>query len=168
MSSTVAGGGYCTADDVCRPFPQFQRGVAGSISDDDIQNWILNRKARIRSVMLSRQKYDPDTATLTTDQAAFLRSLNQLGSSADLGRALQGTVTLQPGEYSVPAADGRTFEAILKEIQAGVHDALFQPTISRSTDVQPLFKGTGGAEVDPLQTPATAYQTRFFGRSQVF
>lgn len=168
MGSVLPGGGYCTVDQVCGAFPQFVRSVPGSIQDDDIQGWINDRKARIRSVLMSRQNYDPDAVVLTTDQANFLRALNRDGAIADLGNAMLSQVTLQPGEYSVAAGHRKSFEAVLKEIQNGLHDTLFQPTISRTVDIEPLFGGIAGAETDPRQTPANAGQNRFFGRSQVF
>lgn len=163
----LASGAYCTIDDVTSSFPQFQRTAYGSIQDTEIQSWIDDRKSRIRSVLLARG-FDPDAVTLTGDQSKFLRALNRDGASADFGDALQSTITLQPGEYSVAAARRKSFELVIKEINQGLHDGLFQPDISRTTEVGSLFSGVGGAEVDPGQTPVTASQTRFFGRSQVF
>lgn len=159
---------YCSVTDVCNAFPQFQRNAPGSVEDSDIQGWIDDRKARIRAVLMSRQKYDPDTATLTTDQTNFLRALNRDGVIPDLINALAQAITLQPGEVSLGATHRKTFEATLQKIEDGLYDSFFQPEISRSTDVQSLFGGIAGAEVDPAQTPASANQTRFFGRSQVF
>ena len=91
---------YCTVDDVCTAFPRFVRNAAGSISDTQIQDWIDDRKARIRGAFLARL-IDPDTLALTVDAGNFLRALNRDGAIADLGDALQGDVTLQPGEYSL-------------------------------------------------------------------
>lgn len=150
---------YCTVDDVCSAFPQFQRQANGSISDTDIQRWIDEWKVTIRSEFL-RRNFDPDTATLTQDQQAFLRLLNKNGAIADLGTALIATVTLQPGEHALAATRRDHVEFTLQEIREGVHDYLF--------NIGTLFGGIAGAETDPRQTPASVNQNRFFGRSQVF
>lgn len=159
---------YCSVDDVCTAFPQFKREEHASIKDNDIQGWIDQRKARIRSVLLSRQKFDPDAVQLTVDQANFLRGLNVDGVIADLADAMAQTITLQPGETLLSASHRKTYEAVLKEIQNGLHDVLFQQAIARSQDVQPLFGGIGGAEMPRHQTPGSAHQTRYFGISQRF
>ena len=49
--------------------------------------------------------------TLTPDQANFLRALNRDGAIADLGDALQGNVSLQPGEYSLAGERRTSFRA---------------------------------------------------------
>ena len=51
---------YCTVDDVCTAFPRFVRNAANSIQDTQIQDWIDDRKARIRGAFLARL-IDPDT-----------------------------------------------------------------------------------------------------------
>ena len=151
--------GYCTVDDVASTLPFFKRGAAGSISDAQIQGWIDDRKARIRALLLKRG-IDPDTLTLTPDQSAFLRGLNRDGAIADLGDALQGSITLQSGEYSLAQAHRASFERTVKEIQEGFHDVLF------STPA--VFLGTGGAETDKEQTPETRGENRSFGKNQTF
>ena len=88
---------YCTVDDVCTAFPRFVRNAANSIQDTQIQDWIDDRKARIRSALYARA-IDPDAMALTPDQANFLRALNRDGAIADLADALQGNVSLQAGE----------------------------------------------------------------------
>ena len=70
--------GYCTVDDVCSAFPRFVRNAAGSISDAQIQGWIDDRKARIRSVCMQRN-FDPDAQANSDDITNVLRSLNREG-----------------------------------------------------------------------------------------
>ena len=151
--------GYCSVDDVASCFPFLKRNQPGSIQDTEIQGWIANRKARIRSAWLTRG-FDPDASPnppLTTDQTNFLRSLNADGAIADLGDALQGTNSLQPGEYSIPAAHRATYERVLKEITQAMHDSLFftgpNGLISRNDDPTPQFEGIGGAEIPDTETP---------------
>jgi hypothetical protein len=151
--------GYCTVADVVAVFPRFVRGVSGSISDEQIQNWIEMRAARIRSELL-RRGLDPDALELTTTQENFLRGLNVDGAAADLGVALQGTVTLQPGEYSLASAMRASFERVIKEIQTGVHDPLF--------GVGATFAGVGGAETTPGQTAEDRGENRAFSKDEVF
>jgi hypothetical protein len=153
--------GYCTVDNVASAFRFFQRNLDGSPSDSDIRSWIDDRKSRIRSALL-RRGFDPDNPpqALTTDQTNFLRSLNRDGAIADLGNALQSSLTLQPGEYSLASSHRKTYETVLTAISKGEHDFLF--------GLKPMFGGIAGAETDPRQTPASANQNRFFGRSQVF
>ncbi len=153
--------GYCTVDNVVSALRFFQRNAPGSPSDPDIQGWIDDKKSRIRSALL-RRGFDPDNppTPLTTDQSNFLRALNRDGGIADLGSALQGSLTLQPGEYSLASSHRKTFETVLAAIAKGDHDFMF--------GLKPTFGGIAGAETDPNQTPRTANQNRFFGRSQVF
>ena len=88
---------YCTVDDVCTAFHASCEMRANSIQDTQIQDWIDDRKARIRSALYARG-IDPDAMALTPDQANFLRALNRDGAIADLADALQGNVSLQAGE----------------------------------------------------------------------
>jgi hypothetical protein len=151
--------GYCTIGQVCSAFPFFRRDQGGSIGDSDIQGWIDDRKARIRSAFLTRG-FDPDNPPnppLTQDQAAFLRALNRDGAIADLGDALQGQNSLQPGEYSVPKAHRESYENVLKEITKAGHDAMFNTgplgNIARTQDVTPQFLGIAGGATSPCDTP---------------
>lgn len=157
---------YCTIADVCAAFPQFVRAQAGSIADATIQAWIDGRKTRIRSVFLSRG-VDLDAGALSTDEANFLKDLNRDGAIGDLGDALQATVTLQPGEYSLASAHRATYERVLKEIQQGLHDVLFS-AIASHKDVRPLLGGTAGAEADKTQPSPDPNSNRVFGKNQVF
>ncbi len=158
---------YCTVDDVASAVAQFfQRNQTGSISDAQIQGWIDDRKARIRSAWLTRN-IDTDGGALSTDQANFLRALNRDGAIADLGDALQATVTLAPGEIGIAASHRATFERVLIEIQKGLHDVLFSAK-AKHTDVRPLFGGIAGAETDVNDTPATRDENRSFGKNQNF
>jgi hypothetical protein len=157
---------YCTVDNLCAHFPQFKRAQTGSVSDAQIQAWIDGRKAQIRSALLSRGT-DPDALVLTTDQTAWLRTLNEDGAIGDLGDALEGTMTLQPGEYSLAAAHRKRFEMVLKEIQAGLHDAFFRSEAAHK-EVRPQLGGIAGAETDTDSTPADRGENRSFGRGQVF
>lgn len=158
--------GYCTADDVCKAFPTFARNATGSIQDADITAWIELRKARIRSALLTRG-FDPDDPGVSGDALNLLKSVNLDGAVADLGDSLQGTATLQPGEYNLPGARRKSYEAVLKEIMTGEHDQLFQPTISRTENVTPLFSGVGGAETE-VSTPRERGENRKFGINQRF
>lgn len=160
--------GYCSVDDIWSNFPQLKRAANNSVTDTQVQGWIDMRKTRIRSVLLSRQQFDPDAITLTIDQANFLRALNMDGVVPDMIDSMATTVTLQPGETLLGSAHRKTYEAILLEIQKGIHDQLFQPAIARSSDVEPLFGGIGGAETDPRVTPAQLGQNRFFSKNQRF
>lgn len=158
---------YCSVDDVVSAFPQFQRSAPASISDSQIQGWIDDRKAQIRSAFLTRG-YDPDADSLSGDKTNFLRALNRDGAMADLGDALCSTITLQPGEYSIAAGRRSSFNTVLKDIKAGLHDRLFQPSKAKTSDVAPLIKAVGGAETDRTLTPATNQLNQFFGKNQVF
>lgn len=150
--------GYCTVDNVVSAFRFFERNAAGSPSDPDIQGWIDDRKARIRSALL-RRNFDPDAppTALTTDQANFLRSLNRDGAIADLGNAIQASLTLQPGEYSLASSHRKTFESVLAAIAKGEHDYLFKKG--------PQFGGIAGAETTPQRRPCG---NRSFSRGQIF
>jgi hypothetical protein len=161
---------YCAVNDVAAGFPQFARNATGSISDTQIQGWIDDRKAQIRSAFLTRG-FDPDAPPnppLTGDQSNFLRALNRDGAMADLGDALQSTITLQPGEYSIAAARRSIYKGVLKEITQGLHDKLFQPTTARTQDVAPLIKAVAGGDQDTTSTPASTGLNQFFGKNQVF
>jgi hypothetical protein len=150
--------GYCKVDDVVSALRFFQRNVPGSPSDVDIQGWIDDRKSRIRSALL-RRGFDPDSPStpLTTDQTNFLRGLNRDGGIADLGNAMQASLTLQPGEFSLAATHRKTFETVLAAIAKGDHDFMF--------GLGPTFGGIAGAETDPRQKPCG---NRAFSRNQVF
>lgn len=160
---------YCTVADVCQAFPQFQRGANNSVTDAAIQGWIDNRKARIRSAILSRGS-DPDAPLVTGDAFAFVKSLNLDGAIADLGDALAGTMTLQAGEYSLPGARRTSYERVMKELVQGLHDNLFQPTVSRTTSVKPVMSGIGGAETDTVNSipRGTQGNNRAFTKNQIF
>lgn len=166
--------GYCTVKDVVSAFPQFQQQTPGSVQDADIQGWIDDCKARIRSAFLTRD-FDPDNPPnppLTTDQKNFLRSLNRNGAVADLMDTLQANVTLQPGEASLGAARRKSFETVLTEITKAMHDALFNVgplgNLARHQDVSAQFGGTGGAEISPEDTPVELGQNRTFWKDQLF
>ncbi len=135
--------GYCTVAQVVSSFPQFQQGAAGSITNASIQTWIDQRAARVRSAFVARG-WDPDAQALTTSQSDFLAGINADGAIADVGDALQGTVNLQPGEYSVAAAHRKSYETVLKEIGEGLHDVLAQPDLASTVYVGPLFDGISG------------------------
>jgi hypothetical protein len=157
--------GYCTVDDVCTAFPRFVRNVANSIQDSQIQDWIDDRKARIRSSLYARG-IDPDALTLTPDQANFLRALNRDGATADLGDALQGNVTLQPGEYSLAGERRKSFELQIKEIKQGLYDKFFS-AIARTVEIEPTFGGTAGGETD-RSTAMDRDENKAFSKDQTF
>jgi hypothetical protein len=156
---------YCTVDDVCTAFPRFVRNATGSIQDTQIQGWIDDRKARIRGAFLARL-IDPDNMTLTSDQAAFLRALNRDGAIADLGDALQGNVSLQPGEYSLAGSRRQSFERQIEEIKQGLYDALFSG-LARHVEIEPLLGGTGGGETD-RSTAFDRGEDKAFSKNQTF
>ena len=137
---------YCTVDDVCTAFPRFVRNAAGSIQDTQIQDWIDDRKARVRSALYARA-IDPDAMDLTPDQANFLRALNRDGAIADLGDALEGNVSLQPGEYSQAAERRKSFERQIAEIKQGLYDKFFS-LLAKTVEIEPTLGGTAGGETD--------------------
>jgi hypothetical protein len=156
---------YCTVDDVCSAFPRFVRNAAGSIRDTDIQGWIDDRKARIRGAFLARL-IDPDALTLSTDAVNFLRALNRDGAIADLGDALQGNVSLQPGEYSLAGEHRKSFERQIGEIKQGLYDALFSG-LARHVEIEPLLGGIAGGETDH-STAFDRGEDKAFSKNQVF
>ena len=156
---------YCTVNDVCTAFPRFQRNVAGSIQDSDIQGWIDDHKARIRMAFLARL-IDPDAMALTTDQTNFLRALNRDGAIADLGDALQGNIALQPGEFSLSGERRKSFERQIEEIKQGLADALFA-AVARHVEIEPLLGGTAGGETD-RSTAFERDEDKAFSKNQVF
>ena len=156
---------YCTVDDVCAAFPRFARNAANSIQDTQIQDWIDDRKSRIRAAFFAR-KIDPDAMTLTSDQANFLRALNRDGAIADLGNALQGNIALQPGEYSLAGARRKSFELQIQEIKEGLYDKLFS-TLARSVEIAPLLGGIAGGETD-RSTAFDRGEDKAFSKNEVF
>jgi hypothetical protein len=157
--------GYCTVDDVCTAFPRFVRNAAGSIQDAQIQNWIDDRKARIRSALFARN-IDPDAMTLTPDQAGFLRALNRDGGIADLGDALQGNVSLQPNEYSLPREHRASFERQIAEIKQGLYDKFFS-SLAKTVEIEPTLGGTAGGETD-RSTAFDRGENKAFSKNQTF
>ncbi len=151
--------GYCTVDDVCSAFPRFVRNAAGSIQDSQIQGWIDDRKARIRSVCMMRN-FDPDAQANSTDITNFLRSLNREGAISDLADALEATITTAAGAVALSERHRASFEAELAEIKAGAHDSLFG-LVSR-------VAGTAGADTPPDQTPEDTGQNQAFGKNVTF
>lgn len=149
---------YCTIGDVCKAFPTFQRNRVNSPQDVDIDKWIANWAARIDAALEGRG-LNLDTFVPSARQAAFLAAINENGAVAELGSALQGALTLQPGEYSLPAERRRQAEAMLKQIAAGAYDKLFGVKASGS------FGGIGGAETDKADTPEALGDNRAFGRN---
>jgi hypothetical protein len=156
---------YCSVDDVCSAFPRFVRNVAGSIQDAQIQDWIDDRKARVRQALLARL-IDPDVMALTTDQANYLRALNRDGAIADLGDALQGNLILQPGEYSLAGEHRKSFERQVAEIKQGLADALFSG-LARHVEIEPLLGGVAGGETD-RSTAFDRDEDKAFSKNQVF
>ena len=157
---------YCTIDDVVKAFPNFQRNATGSVQDADIEKWIANWAARIDAALAERG-VNLDTFVASARQLALLAALNEDGAVAELGSALQGTLTLQPGEYSVPASRRRSAEAALKQIIAGGCDVLFgMATATPATTSK--FGGIGGAETAKEDTPEALEENRAFGKNQEF
>jgi hypothetical protein len=152
-------------DDVCTAFPRFVRNATGSIQDAQIQGWIDDRKARIRGAFYARN-IDPDAMTLSTDQANFLRALNRDGAIADLGDALQGNVSLQPGEHSLAGARRKSFELQIQEIKEGLYDKIFA-AIARTVEIEPLLGGIAGGETD-RSTAFDRGEDKSFSKNQVF
>ncbi|PYV31447.1 MAG: hypothetical protein DMG22_16930 [Acidobacteria bacterium] len=154
--------GYSTVDDVCSAFPRFVRNSAGSISDAQIQGWIDDRKARIRSVCMMRN-FDPDAppgGVNSVDVTNFLRSLNREGAIADLADALEANITTAAGPVALSERHRQSFESQIAEIKSGVHDYLFGQA-SRVT-------GTAGADTPVDQTPADTGQNQAFGKNTRF
>jgi len=153
---------YCTVDEVCAAFPTFARGATGSIADAQITKWVDDWAARIDSALLGRG-LNLATFIPTTRQANFLRGMNVDGAVAELGAALQGSLTLQPGEYSLAAARRRSAERTLKQISDGEHDTLFGVEVEGAK-----FAGVAGAETTVDETPEDLDENRSFGKGQVF
>ncbi len=156
---------YCTVDDVCTAFPRFVRNAANSIQDTQIQDWIDDRKARIRSALYARG-IDPDAMALTPDQANFLRALNRDGAIADLADALQGNVSLQAGEDAHAAQRRQSFERQVAEIKQGLYDKFFSQ-LARTVEIEPTFGGTAGGETD-RSTARDRSENRAFSKDQVY
>ena len=156
---------YCTVDDVCTAFPRFVRNAANSIQDSQIQGWLDDRKARIRSALYARG-IDPDAMTLTTDQANFLRALNRDGGVADLVDALQGNVSLEAGEESEATARRKSFELQIAEIKQGLYDKFFSQ-LARTVEIEPTFGGTAGGETD-RSTARDRGENKAFSKDQAF
>jgi hypothetical protein len=156
---------YCTVDDVCTAFPRFVRNAANSIQDSQIQGWLDDRKARIRSALYARG-IDPDAMTLTTDQANFLRALNRDGGVADLVDALQGNVSLEAGEESEATARRKSFELQIAEIKQGLYDKFFSQ-LARTVEIEPTLGGTAGGETD-RSTAQDRSENKSFSKDQVF
>ena len=156
---------YCTVDDVCTAFPRFVRNVANSVQDAQIQDWIDDRKARIRSALYARA-IDPDAMELTPDQANFLRALNRDGAIADLGDALQGNVSLQPGESSQADQRRKSFERQIAEIKQGLYDKFFSQ-LARTVEIEPTLGGIAGGEID-RSTALDRGEDKAFSKNQVF
>ena len=156
---------YCTVDDVCTAFPRFVRNAPNSIQDTQIQDWIDDRKARIRSALYARA-IDPDAMALTPDQANFLRALNRDGAIADLGDALQGNVSLQAGEESHAGERRKSFERQISEIKQGLYDKFFS-LLAKTVEIQPTLGGTAGGETD-RSTAFDRGENKAFSKDQVF
>ena len=156
---------YCTVDDVCTAFPRFVRNAANSIQDSQIQGWLDDRKARIRSALYARG-IDPDAMALTTDQANFLRALNRDGGVADLVDALQGNVSLEAGEESEATARRKSFELQIAEIKQGLYDKFFSQ-LARTVEIEPTLGGTAGGETD-RSTAQDRSENKSFSKDQVF
>jgi len=156
---------YCTVDDVCSAFPRFVRNAPNSIQDAQIQDWIDDRKARVRSALYARA-IDPDAMELTPDQANFLRALNRDGAVADLGDALQGNVALQPGEYSQAAERRKSFERQIAEIKQGLYDKFFSQ-LARTVEIEPTLGGIAGGETD-RSTAFDRGEDKAFSKNEVF
>jgi len=156
---------YCTVDDVCTAFPRFVRNAPNSIQDTQIQDWIDDRKARIRSALYARG-IDPDSLALTADQANFLRALNRDGAIADLGDALEGNVSLQAGEQAHAAQRRNSFERQIAEIKQGLYDKFFS-ALARTVEIEPTLGGTAGGETD-RSTAWDRDENKAFSKDQVF
>jgi len=152
---------YSTVDEVCSEFPRFQRNQAGSVSDAQVADWLEQFAARIDSALAERGIIVANL-TLTAAQAAWLANLNQNAGCAKLGLVLQGTVTLQPGEYSLAASRMRDFEKVLRQVSEGVYDKFW--------GIQTTSKlgGVAGAEVAKEDTPEALGDNRAFGKNQEF
>jgi hypothetical protein len=156
---------YCTVDDVCTAFPRFVRNAPNSVQDAQIQDWIDDRKARVRSALCARA-IDPDAMELTPDQANFLRALNRDGAIADLGDALQGNVLLQPGESSQADQRRKSFERQIAEIKQGLYDKFFSQ-LARTVEIEPTLGGVAGGETD-RSTAFDRGEDKAFSKNQVF
>ena len=151
---------YSTVDEVCSEFPRFQRDQEGSVSDAQIANWLTGFAARIDSA-LGERGIVVANIVLSAAQAAWLAALNQDAGVGKLALTLQGAVTLQPGEYSLPAARLRQYEKVLAGIHDGVYDKFWGISGGK-------FGGVGGAEVAKTDTPEALGENKAFGKNQEF
>lgn len=157
--------GYCAITDVVAAFPNFVRNATGSIQDSQIQSWIDQHAARINAALAQRginasSGVLPNGQALSADQSNWLIILNADAAIGEMGRALEGNVTFQPGEISLVAGRRKNYETTLNDIRGGRYDAYFGQ-VSRFTNTGTY--GFGGAEADD-STPAERGENRAFGR----
>ena len=152
---------YCTVDQVCSEFPRFQRGQEGSVSDAQILDWLTGYAARIDSALAERGIVVADLV-LTAAQSAWLAALNQDAGVGKLGVALQGNVTMQPGEYSLAAARLRQYEKILAGIKDGTYDKFWGIATTSK------FGGVAGGETTPGETAEDRGENKDFSKGQLF
>jgi hypothetical protein len=103
---------------------------------------------------------------LTPDQANFLRALNRDGAIADLGDALQGNVSLQPGESSQADQRRKSFERQIAEIKQGLYDKFFSQ-LARTVEIEPTLGGIAGGETD-RSTAFDRGEDKAFSKNQTF
>jgi hypothetical protein len=160
LAAPVAGG-YCGITDVTHAFPSFQRNATNSVQDSQIQSWIVQHAARIDAALIQRG-FDPQNppVPLTSRQISWLQVLNADAAIGELGRALEGNITLQPGEISLVGGRRKNYETVLADIRLGRFDQFFGLK-SR------MWGSMAGAETDK-STPYSREENRAFGRNQKF
>jgi hypothetical protein len=156
-SDLAAPTGYCDVPEVCSKLPSFQRNQTGSISDDQIRTWINHGQSIIDGALLQRGVLLPVTGQ---EQLDFLGALNADYAMRELGVALQGVVTLQPGEYSTVSSATRRFEQLIQAIRDKKYDAFFGVSSW-------IRNSMAGADTD-RSTPRERGENRSFGKNMKF
>lgn len=157
---------YCTVDQVCSGCPPFRRNAAGSVSDDEITNWVDQATARIRSVLMSRG-IDPDALTLTDSQTNWLALMCEDYAASKLMTVLESASTSQGTEFASAAQRRKAFEDMMKQIEDGLFDRFFSADAA-IIDTGAGFLGIGGAETDPTETTTDRGENRAFSRADVY
>lgn len=152
--------GYCQISDVTKAFPRFVRNATGSVQDADIQGWIDQHAARIDAALMQRgfDPQAPPTPGLSARQQNWLVILNADGAIGELGRVLEGNVTLQPGEVSLVSGRRKNYETVLADIRLGRYDNFFG-LVSR-------IRGSIAGAESTQDAPEDRRENRGFGRTQ--
>lgn len=169
--------GYCIVDDVTKSFPRFVRDQAGSIADADIQGWLDDASGTVHAAFYNRgldvnnlphpRVSDPTATTPVMDQPNILRDMVRNYGIWRLASAIWAT--LSTTEQAMARGAYNRWETTLKGISNGLYDSIFWLR-SRTTDVEPAFSGSGGADLPggDLNSPIDQSTSRSFWKGQNF